>query len=55
MAKPSPSFAGDPALIKIGAAVRRARKERGVSQEVLAVDVGVDRSYMGGSNEVSTT
>jgi transcriptional regulator with XRE-family HTH domain len=48
MAKPSPSFAGDPALLKIGSAVRRARKERGLSQEVLAVDAGVDRSYMGG-------
>lgn len=24
------------------------RKERGLSQELLAVDAGVDRSYMGG-------
>lgn len=48
MAKPSPSFAGDPALVKIGAVIRRTRKERGLSQELLAVDAGVDRSYMGG-------
>ena len=48
MAKPSPSFAGDPALVKIGEVVRRMRKERGLSQELLAVDAGVDRSYMGG-------
>ena len=48
MAKPSPFFAGDPALVKIGEVIRRARKERGLSQELLAVDAGVDRSYMGG-------
>ena len=48
MAKPSPSFAGDPALVKIGEVIRLARKERGLSQELLAVDAGVDRSYMGG-------
>ena len=48
MAKPSPSFAGDQTLVKIGAVIRRTRKERGLSQELLAVDAGVDRSYMGG-------
>ncbi len=48
MAKPSPSFAGDPALVKIGEVIRRTRKEQGLSQELLAVDAGVDRSYMGG-------
>ena len=48
MAKPSPSFAGNPALVKIGEAVRRKRKELELSQEVLAVDAGIDRSYMGG-------
>jgi transcriptional regulator with XRE-family HTH domain len=48
MAKPSPSFAGDPALVKIGEAIRRTRKVQGLSQELLAVDAGVDRSYMGG-------
>jgi transcriptional regulator with XRE-family HTH domain len=48
MAKPSPSFAGDPALVKIGEVIRRMRKQRGLSQELLAIDAGVDRSYMGG-------
>ena len=48
MAKPSPSFAGDPALVRIGEVIRRTRRERGLSQELLAVDAGVDRSYMGG-------
>jgi transcriptional regulator with XRE-family HTH domain len=48
MAKPSPSFAGDPAFVRIGESVRRARKELGLLQEMLAVDAGVDRSYMGG-------
>lgn len=48
MAKPSPSFAGDPALVRLGEAIRRMRKEQALSQELLAVDAGVDRSYMGG-------
>ena len=48
MAKPYQSFAGEPALVKICEAIRRTRKERGLSQELLAVDAGVDRSYMGG-------
>jgi transcriptional regulator with XRE-family HTH domain len=48
MAKPSEKFAGDPVLVAIGAAIRRARKEVGLSQEALAVDAGLDRSYMGG-------
>ncbi len=48
MAKPSEKFAGDPVLFAIGAAIRRARKGLGLSQEALAVDAGLDRSYMGG-------
>jgi transcriptional regulator with XRE-family HTH domain len=48
VAKPSEKFAGDPVLVAIGAAIRRARKEVGLSQEALAVDAGLDRSYMGG-------
>lgn len=48
MAKPSPQFAGDPVLIALGAAIRRARTGGGLSQEALAVDAEVDRSYMGG-------
>ena len=48
MAKPSPQFAGDPVLVALGAAIRRARSAKGLSQEALAVDADLDRSYMGG-------
>ncbi len=48
MAKKSPSFSGNPALISLGDAIRAARKERGLSQEALAELAGIDRSYMGG-------
>ncbi len=48
MAKPSPKYAGDKALVRLGAAIRQRRKEIGLSQETLAVDAGLDRSYMGG-------
>ena len=48
MAKPSPLFSGDPVLVALGEAVRRARIGVGLSQEALAVDAGLDRSYMGG-------
>lgn len=48
MAKPSPKFAGNKELVSLGDAIRRARKAAGLSQELLAVDAGLDRSYMGG-------
>lgn len=48
MAKPSPIHAGDPALVAIGKAIRELRTELGLSQEILAHEAGVDRSYMGG-------
>jgi transcriptional regulator with XRE-family HTH domain len=48
MAKPSPLFGGDPVLVALGAEIRRARAGIGLSQEALAVDAGLDRSYMGG-------
>ena len=48
MAKPSPKYAGDQVLVDLGVAIRNARQERGLSQEALAVDAGLDRSYMGG-------
>lgn len=48
MAKPSPNHAGDPVLVAIGDAIRELRAERGLSQEGLAHEAGVDRSYMGG-------
>lgn len=34
-------------LTAFGAAVRRMRKERGISQEELALRCEIDRSYMG--------
>ena len=48
MARPSPSSAGDPSLVAIGAAIRTARRQNGLSQEALAHDAGLDRSYVGG-------
>jgi transcriptional regulator with XRE-family HTH domain len=48
MAKPSPQFGGDPVLVALGAEIRRARASIGISQEALAVDAGLDRSYVGG-------
>ena len=48
MAKPSPSYAGNPALVAIGRTVRRLRREQGVSQEQLALLAEIDRSYVGG-------
>lgn len=40
--------AGSPILRAMGDAVRAVRKERGISQEAAAVDVGLDRAYYGG-------
>lgn len=48
MAKPSPSFAGHPALLKLGAAIRAERQAQGLSQEALADKANIDRSYIGG-------
>lgn len=48
MAKPSPKHAGEQVLVDLGTAIRRARLAVGLSQEALAVDAGIDRSYMGG-------
>lgn len=48
MAKKSPSFSGNPALVELGAAIRAARQAQGLSQEALAEVAGIDRSYMGG-------
>ncbi|RZL62862.1 MAG: XRE family transcriptional regulator [Variovorax sp.] len=46
MPTPSPNHAGDPVLVALGAAIRKERKVRGMSQEVLAHDSGVERAYM---------
>ena len=48
MAKPSPKFAVNKELVSLGDAIRKARKQAGMSQEVLAADAELDRSYMGG-------
>ena len=48
MAKPSPSHAYDPALTSLGHAIRSRRAKVGVSQEALALQSGLDRSYLGG-------
>lgn len=48
MAKPSNTYAGDKALIALGAAIRRARLQVNLSQEGLAADAEMDRSYVGG-------
>ena len=48
MAKKSPSFSGNPALVGLGAAIRAERQAQGLSQEALAEIAGIDRSYMGG-------
>ncbi len=46
-----------PALIALGKAIRDIRKQRGVSQEKLALLAGIDRSYVGrverGDNNVA--
>jgi transcriptional regulator with XRE-family HTH domain len=48
MAKPSPSYSGSKQLIALGRAIRGFRLETGLSQEALADEAGIDRSYVGG-------
>ncbi len=48
VAKPSKKYSGHPNLISIGEAIRTYRKQMGISQEQLAVDADIDRSYLGG-------
>jgi transcriptional regulator with XRE-family HTH domain len=48
MAKPSPNHSGDPMLVAVGQAIRVARKDKGISQEALALATELDRSYVGG-------
>jgi transcriptional regulator with XRE-family HTH domain len=48
MAKPSPRHARSEVLVNIGKAVRIARKVRAMSQEQLALNAVIDRSYLGG-------
>ena len=46
MPRPSPKYAHDPSLLALGAAIRSARLERGMSQEDLAERSEIDRAYM---------
>lgn len=46
MPRASPRHAQDPVLVAFGQAVRQARDRVGVSQEELAHQAGIDRSYM---------
>ena len=48
MAKPSPSYSGTKDLISLGLAIKELRLEFGFSQEALAFEAGIDRSYIGG-------
>lgn len=48
MAKPSPKYAGNNELVALGEAIRNARIAAELSQEALAADAELDRSYMGG-------
>ena len=48
MAKPSPSYAGYPALVELGRRIRAIREKKGLSQEAVALACGLDRSYFGG-------
>ena len=48
MAKPSVKYSGDPALLSLGKTIRSLRVERKTSQERLANQATLDRSYMGG-------
>ena len=42
----SSRHANDPALVALGAAIRRCRRAKGISQEELAHRSAIDRSYM---------
>ena len=48
MARPSKTHAGSKELTALGRAIRGLRLETGLSQEALADEAGIDRSYIGG-------
>lgn len=43
----SPRHANHPVLVSLGAEIRRTRSEMGISQERLALETEIDRSYLG--------
>lgn len=48
MPKKSPHYNDHPALVALGNAIRAARLAKGMSQEALAHESSLDRSYLGG-------
>jgi transcriptional regulator with XRE-family HTH domain len=48
VAKKSPSYAYEPSLVALGDAIRRLRLSIDKSQEALALEADLDRSYVGG-------
>jgi transcriptional regulator with XRE-family HTH domain len=48
MAKVSRNSAYDPHLLSLGASIRSLRIRQGFSQEQLAHEANIDRSYLGG-------
>ncbi len=48
MAKPSPKYSNNPALVALGVTLRSARTSLGLSQEMIANNSNLDRSYVSG-------
>ena len=48
MPRKTTKYAEAPELERLGQAIRRARKDRGIAQEKLALDCEIERSYLGG-------
>ena len=48
MARPSPRHSGNATLMALGEAIREARVGIGLSQETMALNADLDRSYVGG-------
>ena len=46
--KPSSIHSGNKTLVKIGNNIRKLRLHKRLSQEALALNSGIDRSYLGG-------
>lgn len=48
MPRKTTQYADAPELARVGKAIRKARKQRGIAQEKLALDAEIERSYLGG-------